>query len=905
MENKRLTANAVKRSKKIISLLLAILFLSSSFLTPINLVYADDNGELVIKSVTHSKAKNTVIDGTKITITLPYGYEAETLELKDIKATYDSKFKSVDISFPSDSGSEAKVDGSSLIVDVTYSYGERKDAERYSTQYYVYVKSGSGPTFSGTLTKTITIPKKLVFDDLDFTNLYKSNDGKDIGWISIGNGSNNSLGKLKFDGNDYTTNNKIKISDIDLGKLIFEPTSIGTTEYTVTAYDKDERNYGAVKLSIKIENPTTDIVKYSLKQDEIFKFNLTDFVNACTKTVGGTLDYIVFPSIPSTSTGKLYIDYTSSEIYGTLIAAGRGYNKTNISKMSLVPYAGYVGTVTIPYEGYNEAGHLFTGKIEITYTQKPFDADLIKYSTYENIPVNFIGDNFNGESKDTTGRTLDYVKFTLPATSRGRLYINYGSSSEARVSETTKYYRSDLDKITFVPYTDYRGSVTIAYVAYNDRGNSYTGEVEISVTRLVTDADDIIYETGSYTPLNFDADDFVDESWDATRNDLNYVRFTIPSSTYGVLYKDYTSATRYGSKVSNTTKYYESDLDDITFVPNPDYQGSFKILYTGYNSKDRSYTGAVEITVNEEIPVANAIKISTKEDTNITFDDEDFNRASKNTTGEKLDYVRFSLPSSRNGKLYYKYSTPNKYDSALAATTKYYYDRTPYLMHITFVPYKDYYGTVKIDYIGYNIKGDSFTGSVEIEVISMPETEGSLYFKDVTKDYAWAASQIDYLLEKSIVSGTGNNNYSPSQNMIRGDFMLMLYRALELSSKTSGNFSDVPKDSYYYKAIETAKALGIARGYDNLFMPKTGITREDAMVLVDRALIVKGNKLSAGKESDLKAFKDRNSVSDYAVTSVATLVKAGIIQGSNSNLNPKSFISRAEMAVILYRVLEL
>lgn len=133
----------------------------------------------------------------------------------------------------------------------------------------------------------------------------------------------------------------------------------------------------------------------------------------------------------------------------------------------------------------------------------------------------------------------------------------------------------------------------------------------------------------------------------------------------------------------------------------------------------------------------------------------------------------------------------------------------------------------------------------------------------------------------------------------------MLYRALELSSKTSGNFSDVPKDSYYYKAIETAKALGIARGYDNLFMPKTGITREDAMVLVDRALIVKGNKLSAGKESDLKAFKDRNSVSDYAITSVATLVKAGIIQGSNSNLNPKSFISRAEMAVILYRVLEL
>ena len=83
MENKSLTANAVKRFRRIISLLLAILFVSSSFLTPINLVYADDNGELVIKSVTDPKAKNALIDGTKITITLPYGYEAETLELKD------------------------------------------------------------------------------------------------------------------------------------------------------------------------------------------------------------------------------------------------------------------------------------------------------------------------------------------------------------------------------------------------------------------------------------------------------------------------------------------------------------------------------------------------------------------------------------------------------------------------------------------------------------------------------------------------------------------------------------------------------------------------------------------------------------------------------------------------------
>ena len=904
MESKGKAANTVRSFKKVMSLLLALLFISSSFLAPFNFVYAEDNGELVIKTIAHPEAKNIAIDGTKVTIKLPYGYDSNTLKLENLKYTNDLIFKSVEISFPSDTGSEAEVDGPSVIMDVSYSYDRGVDAERYNTQYYINVKRGSAPTFSGTISKIVSIPKKVIFDDLDFTNLYKSNDGESIGWISLGKSSNSSLGTLKFDGRDYAQDTKIKISDIDLGKLVFESMSLGTVDYTVTAYAKDERTVGTAKLSIKVENSTADTIKYSLVQDEILKFNLTDFVNANIKAVGGTLDYVVFSTIPASTAGKIYVDYTSADIYGTLVTAGRGYNKTNISKMSFVPTAGYYGTFSIAYEGYNEAGNLFTGKIEITYTQKPTDADLIKYSTYEDSPVKFVADNFALESKETTGRTLDYVKFTLPATSRGRLYINLGTSTEARVSESTKYYRSDIDKISFVPYSGYRGTVTISYVGYTDNGKSYTGEVEISVTRLVTDASDINYETGSFTPINFDADDFVDESWDTTNYDLNYVKFTIPSSTYGVMYTNYTSS-RYSTKVNSTAKYYETDLDDITFVPNSDYTGTFKILYTGYNSRGKAYTGAVEITVDEEAPVASAIKVTTKEDTILTFDDEDFNRASKNTTGEKLSYVKFSLPSTKNGKLYYKYTSANKYESAVSSSTKYYYDRTPNLMNVTFVPYRDYYGTVTIDYTGYNIDGDSFTGSVKIEVVSMPETEGSLYFKDVTKDYAWAASQIDYLVEKSVVSGTGNNNYSPAQNMIRGDFMLMLYRALDLSANTSSNFSDVPKDSYYYKAIATAKALGIAKGYDNLFTPGATITREDAMVLVDRALITQGKKLSVGKDSDIKSFRDRNSISDYAVTSVATLVKAGIIQGNNSYLNPKSFISRAEMAVILYRVLEL
>ena len=51
-----------------------------------------------------------------------------------------------------------------------------------------------------------------------------------------------------------------------------------------------------------------------------------------------------------------------------------------------------------------------------------------------------------------------------------------------------------------------------------------------------------------------------------------------------------------------------------------------------------------------------------------------------------------------------------------------------------------------------------------------------------------------------------------------------------------------PAQNNYYKAIAVAKSLGIAKGYDDKFMPNAGITREDAMVLVDRALTIEGKK---------------------------------------------------------------
>ncbi|HOW22415.1 MAG TPA: S-layer homology domain-containing protein [Sedimentibacter sp.] len=897
-EGKDCKPSTVKRSMAIV---LTLMMIISTLLGSGNLVYAVGNGEMVLKSVNHDEAvKEAVIDGNIITLTVPYGYSGEILDLSDMTYELKDGFRNQGIEFPS--GDEAEIDGTTVEMEVRYTYEEGEDTETvFSTSYYVEVTSGQAPTFSGPISMTTTINEDIKFKSSDFTSYYDKNDGAEMGFISI-NTASIAVGELEYNGSAYEAGSRIKVSDI--GKLIFKPTNIGKASFAVTAFANDdaETDCGYATLNIEVTYPAASDIKLSTNQDTVLKLSSTPFVNACNKTIGGTFDYISFDTL--SSNGKIYINYVSSTNVGTLVQTGKNYSKSDLDKMTFVPNSSYFGKVNLQYKGYNnKAGDVFTGKVEITVAEKVIVIEKIKYSLYVNTVVEFDADDFKEVCLDGTGQKLNYVKFTLPSSSKGTLYLNYGLSGQAKVSSSSKYYDDDIDEISFVPYKNYSGTVTIEYTGYNNKGVSYTGVIEIQVIKIDADADEITYKTGSYTPIDFDADDFDDECRDVTGKRLDYVKFTPPSSTYGTLYYNYKAKNQ--SKVSSSTKYYDDELDDITFVPKTTYSGTVVIYYTGYNIDGKSYTGVVKITVTKEVPAADDIEISTKEDTPVTFDDEDFNDVCEDLTGEELDYVTFTLPSSSYGKLYYNYTSPTKYDSEVSSSKKYYYDGSPYISKITFMPYKDYYGTVTIKYTGYNVDGVSFTGSVKVEVISMPETEGSLYFKDVTTTYSWAASYIDYLFEKGIVNGTGNNNYSPSSNVTRGDFMLMLYRALKLSGTDRGNFSDVPKDSYYYRAIAIAKSLGIAKGYGDNFMPQAGITREDAMVLVDRALTTIGKKLTAGKASDLSAFKDRNSVSDYAVTSVATLVKAGIIQGSNSYLYPKSMISRAEMAVILYKVLQL
>ncbi len=175
-------------------------------------------------------------------------------------------------------------------------------------------------------------------------------------------------------------------------------------------------------------------------------------------------------------------------------------------------------------------------------------------------------------------------------------------------------------------------------------------------------------------------------------------------------------------------------------------------------------------------------------------------------------------------------------------------------------------------------------------------------FTDVDNTH-WAKKTIEILASKGIARGTADKTFAPNESITRGDFMAMLVRVLGVNALTTENFSDIKITDINFKEIAIAKKLGITNGVgNNMFKPDEYITRQDLMVLTDRALTVVKKIKEKGTAADLEKFSDKSKIAGYARDSVATMIKEGILIGSASEINPAGNTTRAEAATIVYRI---
>lgn len=182
---------------------------------------------------------------------------------------------------------------------------------------------------------------------------------------------------------------------------------------------------------------------------------------------------------------------------------------------------------------------------------------------------------------------------------------------------------------------------------------------------------------------------------------------------------------------------------------------------------------------------------------------------------------------------------------------------------------------------------------------------GEEQFQDVKADH-WYFTAVAYMHALKIMKGVAEGWFEPHGTATRSMLATILYR-LEGSPKVSGNsnFTDVETGSWYADAVLWADSRGIIQGYGNtLFGSNDPITREQLVVFLYRYSMIKGRDISAS--SDLSGFTDSDQISDYAMEAMKWAVALGLIQGKGeNNLDPLAFASRAEIAVIMQRYIDI
>ncbi|AZK45370.1 endo-1,4-beta-xylanase [Paenibacillus lentus] len=207
-----------------------------------------------------------------------------------------------------------------------------------------------------------------------------------------------------------------------------------------------------------------------------------------------------------------------------------------------------------------------------------------------------------------------------------------------------------------------------------------------------------------------------------------------------------------------------------------------------------------------------------------------------------------------------------------------------------------------------NGRYDAATGTVAFQTTPLGTfavTYVSRSFDDL-QNVSWAKQAIDALAARELIKGTDDQSFYPEATITRADFISLLITTLELKSAGHSEvaFSDVPATAYYKDALAIARELGIAAGFtDNTFRPDSPISRQDMMALSARALAAVGKPFEGSAALD--AYTDAGSIAAYAKDNITSLVKNGFVAGKNDKLAPNEPLTRAEAAVMLYRIWKL
>ena len=188
-------------------------------------------------------------------------------------------------------------------------------------------------------------------------------------------------------------------------------------------------------------------------------------------------------------------------------------------------------------------------------------------------------------------------------------------------------------------------------------------------------------------------------------------------------------------------------------------------------------------------------------------------------------------------------------------------------------------------------KGDgkfTFTmpdGKVKLSASFRPQTPA---FRDVSPS-AWYAAAVNYVFAKGLMNGTGNDMFSPNADTTRGMIVTILARL---------DGQDTSGTPWYAAGQRWAMEHEISDGTKMT----SAITREQMVTMLYRFAKAQGMDTTQGGMA-IREYEDFEEISAYAVEAMTWAVNTGLIRGTGNRLLPKNTCTRAQAAMMLYRLL--
>jgi len=672
----------------------------------------------------------------------------------------------------------------------------------------------------------------VTFVSADFSDALRSSTGRTLSYVifslpSTSEGrlyynyrSSTNYGTLVSASTSYYRDTTPRISDIT---FVPSRSYYGTVRISYVAYDTVGTSHtGEVRIWVDDDyynsssnNPNYYYgdysVRYSTEVNTPVNFNVNDFTSSFSSAIGLSLSHIRF-TLPSTSAGTLYYNYNSSSSYTSTVSSTTSYYRNSspyIGSITFVPATGYSGTVVIYYTGYStgssSGSSTYGGTLYIDVGAGSGAGNEVSYTTEKGVPVKLVGTDFRNAFARRTTYAFSGVVFTPPSASVGKLYYNYASenSFDYEVTGSRRFYQSSspsISSITFVPAANYTGDATISYISYSTSGYSYPGVLNIKVGTTKTSTGwvaPISYTSEKGAPVFIESDDINKAIQTASGDDLDYITFTeLPSASIGTLYYDYLAPDNFDSIVNRSDMYFHLAspyISDISFVPNAStITRVANIKYKAFTESGASLEGDILITVRggeggEGGWYGGSDATSSGNQPSYWAQDEVNSLLTRNIVPEELT------------SKYAERITRAEFTALLVNT--YIYARGPRIM------------------------------------VRTPT------FGDI--DFSLYKSQIEMAYDLYIIEGYSATEFAPEDYLTREQAAKILCASVaaltdgKISSDYQLGYADLSSISDWalvYVACATEKGLMIG-AEDNLFKPLDNLTREEAMLLVERLIV--------------------------------------------------------------------